>query len=184
MSGHQDKLKAADVEDRIAACIAHREGRSKADIEALKSYLGDASMRVRVFAALTLGHIRVESAAPKIAALLDEQDVIVRFMAAWALGRIRNPSSITPLSRALKKSQKDDREQIIRALGEIGLSSIIDIVEPYLDDPDWEIRWSAAQALAKFKHDKAKSVLLELSKNSSVPDSLRAEISNIIKSTE
>ena len=68
-------------------------------VEPLVQLLSDEAANLRMHAALALGELRAEQAAPDLVGRLDDPDENVRFHAIEALGRIGATESIDPLAR-------------------------------------------------------------------------------------
>ena len=68
-------------------------------VEPLMEMLSDTEPNLRMHAALALGELRAEEAAPALVSALEDADENVRFHAIEALGRIGSADSIDPLAR-------------------------------------------------------------------------------------
>jgi HEAT repeat protein len=73
-------------------------GSGRAVVEPLVAMLSDEQPNLRMHAALALGELRADEAAPGLMRLLDDPDENVRFHAIEALGRIGAAESIDPLA--------------------------------------------------------------------------------------
>jgi HEAT repeat protein len=100
-----------------------------------------------------------------IHALLDSTDPNIRQYAAYLLGKAKNPRAIRPLVEALGDFDKSVREQATLALSAIGKAA----VEPLalaMNDPKWETRYRAAEALGRIADEKVvKPLILGLRDN-------------------
>ena len=74
-------------------------GAGRTVIEPLVAMLSDEQANLRMHAALALGELHAEEAAPVLVSALDDPDENVRFHAIEALGRIGAVESVDPLSK-------------------------------------------------------------------------------------
>jgi HEAT repeat protein len=74
-------------------------GSGRAVVEPLVALLSDREANLRMHAALALGELHAQEAAPVLVSMLDDPDENVRFHAIEALGRIGAAESIDPLAR-------------------------------------------------------------------------------------
>jgi HEAT repeat protein len=79
-------------------------------------------------------------------ALMKSTDPKIRQYAAYLLGKTKNPHAIQPLIEALADLEKPVREQATLALSSIGKAAIKPLIET-LQEPKWQTRYRAAEAL-------------------------------------
>ncbi len=93
-------------------------------------------------------------------ALHNSTDPKVRQYAAYLLGKARNPRAIQPLVEALADFDKSVREQATLALSRIGKAAIEPLAEA-MNEPKWQTRYRAAEALGKIADEKAVKPLIQ-----------------------
>jgi len=149
-----DRLKHADDGVRHRAKLA-LGGLSPADKDAapeLVDALSRGDAETRFWAATALARLRSEArdALPALVERLTDPAFGSRQAAAHALGRIGPEAD--PAAPALVRTLKADRngfvrQDVVRALGEIGTPAAGDALAGALDDRDPEVRRCAAVAL-------------------------------------
>lgn len=95
-----------------------------------------------------------------VRALQDSTDPQVRQYAAYLLGKAQNPRAIQPLIEALADFDKSVREQATLALSRIGKAAIEPLAEA-MNEPKWQTRYRAAEALGKIADEKAVKPLIQ-----------------------
>ena len=95
-----------------------------------------------------------------LAALTSEDDVYLRRHAAYLLGRAGDPSVVPFLIRALSDTDKEVREQAMLALSAIGQAAI-EPLKKAMEDPKWETRYRAVEALGKIADERVVSPLIK-----------------------
>lgn len=132
---------------RKAAEELGRVGGEKA-VAALITALKDPDQMVAAAAALSLGELRDRRAVPALAAVLKDMSEEVRGSAALALGRIGERSTVALLLPLLKDAEVFPRASAVSALGCIGdRQAVAQICTVLVQDPDPQVRTSAAEAL-------------------------------------
>ncbi|GAB4577720.1 MAG: hypothetical protein Fur0022_04510 [Anaerolineales bacterium] len=145
----------------------------------------------RQHAAVALGKLRCPEGIQPLTTLLNETNWQMRVVALEALGRIGTYETLLPLLSALRDAHPQVREtaahmlthlpaeageifvralngaeawtrrRLARALGEIGYTHAIPLLENLaLEDDDVQVRLSAAQALALLNHPRGEAVIL------------------------
>ncbi len=120
----------------------------EAIVKALTGALDDSYYLIRKEAARALGTLHAEAVVPQLIALLKDQDYRVRASAAHSLGRLRTSSALPELSNGTRDSNAAVRRACVNALGELRNERAIDTLIARLGDPQWEVRFDAAMALA------------------------------------
>jgi HEAT repeat protein len=92
--------------------------------------------------------------------LQNSTDPKVRQYAAYLLGKAHNPRAIQPLVEALADLDKSVREQATLALSRIGKAAIEPLAEA-MNEPKWQTRYRAAEALGKIADEKAIKPLIQ-----------------------
>ncbi len=117
------------------------------EIERLISEMKDDRRDVRSRAAYELGkHQDPRTLAPLVSALSDND----KFVRSWAAGALAKagPPAIPPLLSALETPDPTVGYYAALALGELGDLRAVPLLAKALRDGDWDIRSSAASALA------------------------------------
>jgi hypothetical protein len=162
-------------------------------VEALKKGLKSNKPGVRVNAILALGKMRdntempsvrqkLDSTAPEIASLLEDDSPEVRRMAAFVLGSLENSSVIDELRTTLNDSQDDVRWNGAIALGQLdskaGEEVLIDILHQAaneeFNDLDPQVRQNllvnAIKSLKNLESKEALTLLKKIHENDSNPE--------------
>jgi len=92
---------------------------------------------------------------------LNDEDPLTRKHAIYMLGYARNPDCIETFVQALRDPEKAVRSQATRALAVIG-EKVLDRLVALAPDPDWKVRYRAAEALGMLKDKRAIAPLLGL----------------------
>jgi HEAT repeat protein len=100
-----------------------------------------------------------------VKALHEHTDPQVRQYAAYLLGQTKNPRAIQPLIESLADFDKSVREQATLALSAIGKAAIEPLAEA-MNEPKWETRYRAAEALGRIADEKAVQPLVQGLKDS------------------
>jgi len=119
--------------------------------------MADATMPERPGGAEELEKKGVEDL---VHALRDSTDPLIRQYAAYLLGKSKNPRAIQPLIEALGDFDKSVREQATLALSAIGKAAI-EPLSAAINEPKWETRYRAAEALGKIADEKAVKPLIQ-----------------------
>jgi HEAT repeat protein len=119
--------------------------------------LQDKVKAVRAEAASALAAIGTAS-IPSLVQALRHDDWLVRLHAVEALGKLRSPDAVEPLLFALFNDHDSAvREDVVRALGDIGDASAVEYLFQVLNEPG--LRPLAVEALGKIKDQRAVPVL-------------------------
>lgn len=94
-----------------------------------------------------------------IQALISDKDPHLRRYAAFLLGKTGDPRVVPILVRALSDPEKGVREQAMLALSAIGQAAI-EPLKKAMDDPKWETRYRAVEALGKIADEQVVSPLI------------------------
>lgn len=92
---------------------------------------------------------------------LHDNDPLTRKHAVYMLGQAKEPESIDTCIKALRDPEKAVRGQAVWALAEIGEPSSERLIS-LLNDPDWKVRYRAAETLGMMKEKRAVSPLIGL----------------------
>ncbi len=137
-----------------------KRGNTRA-LDILIEGLTHPSKWVREHSALALGIIKDKKALDALIVALRDTEREVRAAAAFALGELKDEKAIDPLIQAMISEKDEDwytkgayvRENIAKALGEIGGRASIPLLTIFEESKDWNLRFIAAIALAAMKHD-------------------------------
>jgi len=91
---------------------------------------------------------------------LKDEDPLTRKHAVYVIAMARNPDDIDTFVQALRDPVKEVRSQATRALAIMGEPAGEKLIF-LLHDPDWKVRYRAAEALGMMKLPKAKGPLIE-----------------------
>jgi HEAT repeat protein len=87
-------------------------------------------------------------------------DPKIREYAAYLLGQAKNPRAVQPLIEALADFDKSVREQAVLALSSIGKAAVEPLSEA-MNDPKWQTRYRAAEALGRIADERAIQPLVQ-----------------------
>lgn len=90
---------------------------------------------------------------------LTADDPLTRKHAIYMLGMTSNPDYLEIFIRALRDPEKAVRAQATLALVTIGRPASASLIH-LLDDPDWKVRYRAAEALGLLKEQRAAGALI------------------------
>jgi HEAT repeat protein len=114
-----------------------------------------SDLRFKKYVLLTLGQFGTAQALPAIREEINSKDPEIRFYAAWAFIEIlsKNPDSRTPETLAEPRAWLKDADSSFRKIAatflvQYDLASSQPAVVELLKDPEREVRWNAAVALA------------------------------------
>jgi len=91
---------------------------------------------------------------------LHDEDPLTRKHAIYLLSMTRNPEDIDTFAQALRDPVKEVRSQATRAMATMDEPAGEKLIF-LLQDPDWRVRYRAAEALGIMKLPKAKDPLIE-----------------------
>ncbi len=125
-----------------------------AALPALRKGLSDPEKKIQMGCALTLGHMGSQAAAaiPDLKKLLSGPELALSGHAAQAIWRIDpgQAAEVVPaLARVLKSKEPAERMGALSTLSQIGTAArgAVDEIRPLLEDPEAQIRLSAALTL-------------------------------------
>jgi HEAT repeat protein len=91
---------------------------------------------------------------------LGDEDPLTRKHAIYLLSMSRNPDDIDTFVRGLRDPEKAVRGQAARALADLGEPALQTLIF-LLADPDWKVRYRAAEALGVMKRVEPRDTLRE-----------------------
>ncbi len=126
--------------------------------------LDDPNTLVRAGVAHVLGHLKLAEARERLEALLSDRQWLVRAEAAWALGQIHDDKSYPTLLRALQSEHTAKTWMLVAdaaaSYGRPDRAATLAII-PYLSHRDWQVRVTAARALARIGTEEALDALID-----------------------
>jgi HEAT repeat protein len=93
--------------------------------------------------------------------VVTDEDPLARKHAIYLLGMYRNTDCIPTLIHGIRDEEKVVRAQAMQALVAIGEPALKDLIN-LLKDPDWKVRYRAAEALGKIGDEKAAGPLIRI----------------------
>ena len=144
-------------------------GMAQSDVESVRSLLldPDTSEDLKAATAQALALCNDVAAVPDIARLAMDSDPgsgeLPRYLAA--LADIEHPAGSGAVLHWLNASSAQVRAAATRAAGRIGIEPALDRLERFLGDPDWWVRFQAAQALLRFGKEGEKRLKLAAVRN-------------------
>lgn len=137
-------------------------------LEMLRVGIKDPEADVQAAAADCIGALHLVEAYPELRQLyISTSDWIVQMSIVATLGELGEPMAIEILESAINSGTELLIVSAIGALGELKDERAIAILEPFAQNPDSQIRYRVAQALAYFPNSSEANVIL----NSMVNDS-------------
>lgn len=141
-------------------------------VPALVPLLQDKVKAVREEAAGALAAIGTAS-IPSLVQALRHEEWLVRLHAVEALGKLKSPDAVEPLLFALFNDHDSAiKEDVVRALGDIGDAGAVEFLFKVLDEPG--LRPLAVEALGKIKDSRAVPVLQDIVAGKRQPEESRA----------
>lgn len=136
-------LSAPDPHHREAAAMSLGDHGGAFVAERLIERLADESPRVRLQSALALGRLRAEEAVPALLALLRANADLDTFLRHGAVMGLVGCADAATLGALSAHEHRSVRLGAVLALRRLGAKEI----EPFLDDPDFQVASEAARAV-------------------------------------
>ena len=144
-----EDLKSNNVLLQIRAIEYAASSRAKSAVPDIVELLGSPFEDVRLASILALRDLGGGDAVPALVERLDDESLEVRRAAVTALGQMGMPEAVPYLTRFLVD---DDLElAVIWALGNIGDSSSIPVLNRLQSSEDPYVRYNASKALARME---------------------------------
>lgn len=164
-------LRNRDWIVRMHAAKALGRIREPVALDSLVPLLRDKVKAVREEAAVALVAIG-QSSLPVLLKALSHDEWLVRLHAVEALGKLKSPEAVEPLlSLLFNDSDSAVREDVVRALGEIGDTRATEFLFMAVKDP--ALRTLAVEALGRIGDRRAVPVLVEIAKGTHRPAEAR-----------
>ncbi|EGI59922.1 PREDICTED: deoxyhypusine hydroxylase isoform X1 [Acromyrmex echinatior] len=143
---------------------------SESDILTIGGVLNDSArpLKERFRALFTLKNIGGSMAIDQIHACFKDPSALLKHELAYCLGQMRDPAAINILTSVLEDLSQEPmvRHEAGEALGAIGESSVIPLLEKYLKDPIPEVAETCELALNRLRWLESNSNAKNLQKNS------------------
>lgn len=137
-------------------------------LEMLRVGIKDPEADVQAAAADCIGALHLVEAYPELRQLyISTSDWIVQMSIVATLGELGEPLAIEILESAINSGTELLIVSAIGALGELKDDRAIVILEPFAQNPDSQIRYRVAQALAYFPNSSEAKVILNTMVNDS-----------------
>jgi HEAT repeat protein len=118
--------------------------------------------RIRIYLALAMGRTKDLRYATILEKTLNAENEEILAAAIYSLGLINSPTSLEQLLHMFEHESARVRHQVVVALGNYDGDQVQIVLKQALHDPEPNVRWDAAIALAKQKDDSGRRILLDL----------------------
>jgi len=118
--------------------------------------------RIRIYLALAMGRTKDLRYATILEKTLNDENEEILAAVIYSLGFINSPTSLEQLLLMFEHESARVRHQVVVALGNYDGDQVQIVLKQALHDPEPNVRWDAAIALAKQKDDSGRGILLDL----------------------
>jgi len=118
--------------------------------------------RIRIYLALAMGRTKDLRYATILEKTLNDENEEILAAVIYSLGFINSPTSLELLLLMFEHESARVRHQVVVALGNYDGDQVQIVLKQALHDPEPNVRWDAAIALAKQKDDSGRRILLDL----------------------
>ena len=118
--------------------------------------------RIRIYLALAMGRTKDLRYATILEKTLNDENEEILAAVIYSLGLINSPTSLEQLLLMFEHESARVRHQVVVALGNYDGDQVQIVLKQALHDPEPNVRWDAAIALAKQKDDSGRRILLDL----------------------
>ena len=118
--------------------------------------------RIRIYLALAMGRTKDLRYATILEKTLNDENEEILAAVIYSLGLINSRTSLERLLLMFEHKSARVRHQVVVALGNYDGDQVQIILKQALHDPEPNVRWDAAIALAKQKDDSGRRILLDL----------------------
>ncbi len=118
--------------------------------------------RIRIYLALAMGRTKDWRYATILEKTLNAENEEILAAVIYSLGFINSPTSLEQLLLMFEHESARVRHQVVVALGNYDGDQVQIVLKQALHDPEPNVRWDAAIALAKQKDDSGRRILLDL----------------------
>jgi HEAT repeat protein len=142
----------------------------KSAIQPFIKYLGELkTIRARRYIIDALAVIGKKD-IPSLARGLDDQRWYVVRNIIYILRRIGQRSAVEHLLKAIRHNDVRVKKEVIKALGELGGTEVVQTLREFLDDPDEQIRTASAKSFANIGSEPAKKIIMDKISDKSFKD--------------
>jgi len=118
--------------------------------------------RIRIYLALAMGRTKDMRYAATLEKTLKAENDEILAAVIYSLGLINSPTSLEQLLHMFEHESARVRHQAVVALGNYDEDQVQTVLKQALHDPEPNVRWDAAIALAKQKDNSGRRILLDL----------------------
>ena len=118
--------------------------------------------RIRIYLALAMGSTKDLRYATILEKTLNDENEEILAAVIYSLGLINSQTSLEQLLLMFEHESARVRHQVVVALGNYDGDQVQIVLKQGLHDPEPNVRWDAAIALAKKKDDSGRRILLDL----------------------
>ena len=118
--------------------------------------------RIRIYLALAMGRTKDLRYATILEKTMNDENEEILAAVIYSLGLINSRTSLERLLLMFEHKSARVRHQVVVALGNYDGDQVQIILKQALHDPEPNVRWDAAIALAKQKDDSGRRILLDL----------------------
>ena len=118
--------------------------------------------RIRIYLALAMGRTKDLRYATILEKTLNDENEEILAAVIYSLGLINSQTSLEQLLLMFEHESARVRHQVMVALGNYDGDQVQIVLKQGLHDPEPNVRWDAAIALAKKKDDSGRRILLDL----------------------
>ena len=118
--------------------------------------------RIRIYLALAMGRTKDLRYATILEKTLNDENEEILAAVIYSLGFINSPTSLEQLLLMFEHESARVRHQVVVALGNYDDDQVQIVLKQALHDPEPNVRWDAAIALAKQKDISGRRILLDL----------------------
>jgi HEAT repeat protein len=122
----------------------------------------DRDDRIRIYLALAMGRTKDLRYVTILEKTLNTENEEILAAVVYSLGLINSPTSLEQLLHMFEHESARVRHQVVVALGNYDEDQVQIVLKQALHDPEPNVRWDAAIALAKQKDDSGRRILLDL----------------------
>ncbi|MBN2541855.1 HEAT repeat domain-containing protein [bacterium] len=146
-------LRDSDPDIRAAAARGLGGIQDSISVDPLIEKLSDPDPRVRRYSAVSLGKLRDKKAVDELIMAMSDSNFSVRYAASYALARIGGNDLKDKLVEKLNETEGIFKYHIIETLGSMNHRDTKPIFYELLENPSYEIRGYACEALGNFRGD-------------------------------
>jgi HEAT repeat protein len=147
-----------DYQVRVAALKALESMEVGSIVGDLTPLVHDESIWVRAALARTIGPVAGEKGLALLLRLSEDVAGVVQIAAIGSLSQRRDEEILPVLLKHLSSEDRDVKKAAVTALGAFGDPSAVENITPFLEDPHWALRATAASAVGNLRSAPAKLV--------------------------